>query len=221
MQHTTPPVISPRSRPDKLERFLRWMIVCGMIVVVLLASAVYVATGIFRSSSQMTRLATALGKSSACSWDKRISVKLGWFNCMAGRFGLSFVDMEPEAATALRALRGCEVAIYQSPDEHTADRAAMLASADSVMNQSGWERIVGVIDDDNLVGVYVQADAINLETVDCFVLVMEGQKLVLASVRIDVGPLAELTRAQLRLKATTHTAVTSTTAYETPFMAIR
>jgi len=78
----------------------------------------------------------------------------------------------------------------------------MLAFADKVLSARGLERVVGVLDGEDLVSVFVPAGAVLAGKVKCCVLVFDGRQMVMVSARVDAEPLLECLRNQsdLRLK---------------------
>jgi len=192
-----PPVIPPPFPRDPLERFLRW-VGCGMLVcLLLLGLAVYGATSYFRLSSEMAGLRDSLQTASGQQWHRTIALNIGGLTLGAARAGLSFVKMEDEARVALQTIQGCEVGIYQTTaDTETTDRGAMLAAADVAMQRRGWERVVGVIDDGNLVAVYMPAKISSTSRMKCAVMVCEGHQMVVVSTRANLDPAIQFALAK-------------------------
>ncbi|MFO1513363.1 MAG: hypothetical protein U1F83_10695, partial [Verrucomicrobiota bacterium] len=65
----------------------------------------------------------------------------------------------------------------------------------------GWERVVGVLDGEDLVGVYVPGKAISAEQLRCCIVVFDGRQMVLVSARANVEPLLECLRNQPDFRA--------------------
>jgi hypothetical protein len=186
---TIPPLIPPPVPRDRLERFLRWVAALVLVGLLLFAALVYAATGYLRLSSEMSGLRDSVQTASGQSWRRTIALNIGGFTFGAARAGLHFVEMEEEPRLAVQTLRSCEVGIYEtSEDTESADRGAMLAAADQAMQQRGWERIVGVIDDRNLAAVYVPANFHSPRDLKCCVVVFEGHKMILVSSRANLEP---------------------------------
>jgi len=184
-----PPVIPPPLPPNRLERFLRWIAGMFLVGLVLLALGIYGLTSYFRLSSEMAGLRDGLQAASGQEWHRTVAVNIGGFTLNAARVGLSFVEMEAEARVALQSIQACEVGIYQTAgDTASADRVAMLAAADQAMQKKGWARVVGVIDDENLVAVYVPANLSSTSQMKCAVMVCEGHQMILASTRANLDP---------------------------------
>jgi len=144
-----PPVISS-ARP-RARRLWLW----GALAALVLLPFVVLAAGVasyFHLSSDTKALRNSLMRSASVQWRPQIVLNVGNGTLSAVRAGLSFVELDAEARAALRAIRGAEVGIYQlASGEKSPDRAAMLAAADAAMNARGWDRVVGVLDGQDLV----------------------------------------------------------------------
>jgi len=195
-----PPVISPPLPRDRVERFFRWIGGALLVCLLLLALAVYGATGYFRLSSEMAGLRDSLQTASGQQWHRTIALNIGGLTFGVARAGLSFVKMEDEARVALQTIQGCEVGIYQTmADTEDADRGAMLAAADAAMLRRGWERVVGVIDDGNLVAVYMPSKPEATSRMKCAVMVCEGRQMIVASTRANLDPAIQFALAKADL----------------------
>jgi len=151
----------------------------------------------FHLSSDTRALRNGLMKASGVEWRQHIGLNIGRGTFGVVRTGLSFVPLDPKAQAAIQAARGVEVGIYElSPGAKAPDGAAMLAGADKVLNARGWERVVGVLDGEDLVGVYLPREAILAQQVKCCVMVFDGRQMVLVSARANVEPLLECLRNQ-------------------------
>ena len=196
MNPSIPPLIQPRPR-DRVERFFRWMAVVLMVCVALLALAAYGVTGYFRLSPEMAGLRDGLQSASGQPWQRKIAVNVGRPTFFAVRNGLSLVHMQDEARVALQTIRACEVGIYEtSAGTDPEKRAALLTAADAAMSKRGWERIVGVMDGENLVAVFVPASLKSTDDFKCCVMVMEGHKMILASTRANLDAAIKLAMAR-------------------------
>jgi hypothetical protein len=155
----------------------------------------------FHLSSDTRALRNGLMKASGVEWRQHFGLNIGDTTLGVVRAGLSFAPLDPEARAAVQAVRGVEVGIYERrPGTKPPDRAAMLTVADTVMNMRGWERVVGVVEGDDLVGVYVPGEAISARQIKCCVLVFDGRQMVVVSARADAGPLLQCLRNQLNLR---------------------
>lgn len=156
----------------------------------------------FQLSSETRALRNGLMKASGAEWQQQIGLNIGWGTFGIVRAGLSFVPLEPEVKAAMKAPRGVEVGIYElSPGAKPPDCSAMLAVADKVLSARGWERVVGVLDGEGMVSVFVPAGAVLTSKVKCYVLVFDGQQMVMVSAKVDAEPLLECVRNQSDLRA--------------------
>lgn len=173
-------------------RALIWIALSFALPTLTVVAIALGVTSYFRLSSDTQALQNGLMEASGVEWQRQICVNIGGLTFGAVRAGLSFVPLEPEARAAVRAVRGAEVGIYSSSSEtNLPDNAAMLAIADRVLSSRGWERVVGVMDEEKLVGVYLPAKTISARRVKTCVMVFDGQRMILVSARANVEQLLE------------------------------
>ncbi len=191
----TPPIISPRFRRRRL-----WLILPAAIVVTFMLTVVLFGVGLFRSfglSSDAAALRDGLMKSAAADWNREIEVGVGSFALNLARTALTFVRLEPEARAALRAFRGGDVGVYQRQHrQKRLDHAALLDAADKTMTARGWDRMVGVVGQDELMAIYVPRRVSSPRDMRICLVALNGQELVVASVRSNLEPLLELARSR-------------------------
>ena len=72
----------------------------------------------------------------------------------------------------------------------------MLNAADKAMNSRGWERVVGVIDNEQMVAVFLPAKITSANRMKCCVAVLDDRKLIVVSAKADLQPLVELAKSQ-------------------------
>ena len=175
-----------RSRPNPRAsgQFLQKAALAAALCAITVSS-----TGCFRIGRDAAALRNSLLQSSDTSWTKTIEVGVGTLTLSATRFGLSFVDLEPEARTALQSVRGAEVGVYQLHGGGMKDRGGMLSSADKAMAARGWNRLVGVVKDRDLVAIYVPKKLASTRDIRVCVAVFNDRQFVVASARSDLEPL--------------------------------
>jgi hypothetical protein len=182
---STPPVIRSSSE-------YRWL---WVLLAVFLLMPVALAIGIasyFRLSSDTRALRSGLIKASGAEWRQQFAFNVGGLTCGAVRSGLSFVNLNQEARAAAQTVRGVEVSILRlSSGERPPDRATMLGAADSAMNRRGWDRVVAVLDGDDMVAVYVSSKTTSCSRIECCVVVFDGEQMILASARANLQPLLD------------------------------
>src|SRR5438105_4625985 len=160
-------------------------------------------TGCFKVSSDVGALRDSVMKSAAAQWDEKIEIGVGPITLYLARAGLAFVDLDPEARTALHAVRGAEVGVYKLRAGHKElKRAVILSVADKAMARRGWDRIVGVMNQGEFVAIYVPHDARSTRNVRVCLLTLNGEEMVVASARSNLEPLMEMAfkRAEWRQK---------------------
>lgn len=172
----------------------------GLIVAVALG-----VTSYFRLSSDTRALRDGLIESSGVDWHQKIALNVGGLTLGVARGGLSLVHLDERARAALQTVHGVEVGIYElSAAEETPDRNAMLVAADKAMRARGWERVVGVMAESELVAVYVPEKNTTLQRLNCCVMVFDGRQMVLASARTNPQPLVQCLLKQPALRAKLH-----------------
>ncbi len=153
--------------------------------------------GIFFVSHDSRALRDEIMRSVAADWNKEVEVSIGSITMNLARAGLSFVDLPPEARTAMKSIRGAEVGVYTwRPGSQGVNHAVMLAKVDQTMVDRGWERLVGVMNRTDLVAVYVPRNIRSAADVKVCVAVMSKGQLVIAAARSNLEPLVELAAHQ-------------------------
>jgi hypothetical protein len=183
----------PLTRPAPRRLWLWALLVTPLVLLALLGAGV---ASCFRLSSDARALRNELIKSSGVEWRQQIALNAGWLLVGTVRAGLSCLRLPPEARVALQSVHAAGVGICELPaGTPPPNRAAMLASADSAMAARGWERVVGVIDDRDLVLVYLP-EKVSVHRLRCCVLVFDGKDLVLVSAQGNLEPLVKYALAQ-------------------------
>ncbi|PYK63844.1 MAG: hypothetical protein DME21_01620 [Verrucomicrobia bacterium] len=141
----------------------------------------------------MGALRDSVMKSAAAQWDEKIEIGVGPITLYLARAGLAFVDLDPEARTALHAVRGAEVGVYKLREGHEQlKRAVILSAADKAMATRGWDRLVGVMNQGEFVAIYVRHDARSTRNVRVCLLTLSRGEMVVASARSNLEPLMEI-----------------------------
>ena len=189
-QPPAPSVVRPPAKRLWLRCLLAVLLLLTVVIVVEVVSC-------FHLSSDTRALRNSLIKSSGVEWRQRIALHAGGLTLSAVRAGLSFVQFDAGARATLQAVRGAEVGVYQLPSgTKPPDRAAMLAAADGAMTARGWDRVVGVMDGQDLVTVYVPDKTASARRMKCCLMVFDGQEMVMASARADLEPLLKYALTQ-------------------------
>lgn len=201
----TPPLIRPPA-----SRGWFWF---GLTVLLLpLVAFSVIALGVasyFHLGSDTRALRNGLMKANGGEWRQYIGLNVGGLTLGAVRAGLSFAPLDAKAQAAVRTVRGVEIGIFElAPGAKPPNRAAMLTDADAAMQARGWERVVGVLDGEDLMGVYVPGTNLSVRQLKCCVAVFDGRRLVVVLAQGKVEPLVKCLlneterRAKLRTLAT-------------------
>lgn len=190
-----PPSASPApSAPFRWGRF--WLGAFAVLLVspfVLLGALALLVLSSLYVGSDVAALRRSVMPASASGWHKQVEVSVGWFPVMLAKAGLRFAPLPPEARIALRAAKSAEVVVYERPaHDRPLDQSALLLKADETMRRRGWDRIVGVVDHDELVAIYTPTGLDSARNMKACVLVLNRENLVVVSAAADLRPLMEL-----------------------------
>lgn len=168
----------------------------GLLMLVPLTLAVMVWSAL-HTGRDATALRLAAARASDVRWERTVEFSAGHLLFSLARFGLGFAPIDRDARLALRSVQRAEVAVFEPrPGSATPlNRAAILTEADVVMTRRGWDRLVGVVDSDQTVAVYVPARG-GQEHLDACILVVNQENLIVVSARTDLAPLLELLERQ-------------------------
>jgi hypothetical protein len=134
-----------------------------------------------------------IARSTGASWETKVQLNIGRVTVAALRGGLSFSGNGEiaEARRALKGLRRASVGVYRLSDPDTRwSQAQLLRDADAKMQRRGWSRMVGVLDGDDTVMIYVPEHTDDPRKV-C-VAVVSGHELVVVSAVLNPEELYEL-----------------------------
>jgi hypothetical protein len=162
-------------------------------------------TGYFRLGSETKALRQAMMGATPNQWEKQVAVNVGSLTLGLIRAGTRFLDLPPEARAALSALRGANVGVYQlQSDRFSGDRLAILAQADRAMKARGWERVVGVVEREELVAIYLPRKGGSTGSIRCCLGVLDDRHLVIVSARGNLDPLIDVLGGRLDLPERLH-----------------
>ena len=152
-------------------------------------------TGCFRVSSDVGALRDSVMKAANAEREERIEIGVGALTLHLARAGLAFVDLDPDARTALHAVRSAEVGVYKLRNKrHPPNPAAMLSAADETMAGRGWDRVVGVLNRHELVAIYVPGNVRSTRNLKVCLVTVNGREMIVASARSNLEPIMELAR---------------------------
>ena len=150
------------------------------------------ATGCFRVSSSTQALRETALENLDGVWEERIEISVGRLTFAAAQLGGRFVELPPEAKTILDCAKGAEVSVWEGRQGQNLQGATILKKADRRMKEEGWCRVVGVINEDELVAIYVPEDMKSTRDVQVSVLVLQDRQMVCVAARSDIEPLFKL-----------------------------
>jgi hypothetical protein len=153
-------------------------------------------TGCFRVSSDTQALRDAALDSGFAKAEEKIEFGVGFFTVGLARFASKYVDIPPEARTALASLKHAECAVYEVRGRQ-GDLSSILNDADEAMERRGCERLVGVVHENELVAIYVPRHMKSVRDVTASVLVLNREHLVCATARADAEDLLQLAMGKL------------------------
>ncbi len=131
----------------------------------------------------------------------RMEFAVGPGTLALARLGTAFVDLDPDARSALDVLRSAEVGVYRLESGGLRGHpATLLNQTDRAMAARGWERLAGVIHDQKVVAVYLPEDLGHRNRLRLCVLTLTEQDMVIAGATGHAQPLLDL--AQRHLPAT-------------------
>ena len=185
------------------------MKVSRILTSVVLGVVLLGATGCFRVSSETRALRDVGLEFAGEGAEEKIELGVGFFTVGLAKLGTRFVDMPPEAKTILGSVKGVECSVYELSGGKQ-NFAEVLARADKVMSKRDTDRVVGIVDGEQLIAVYVPRDADSIRKMSMSVLVLTKRELICATARGDLDAVMELAyaKAQEKLPAKREVAAT-------------
>jgi hypothetical protein len=155
------------------------------------------------SAVHLNRDATVLREqlmlATGADWSTKVQLSAGPLLLSAVRAGMGFIhDVPPEARAALSAVRSASVGVYgRGCRDAKVSRDRLLGTADQVMSQRGWIRIVGVRDGGDTVMIYLPADVESAAPSGVCLAVCSDRELVVVAAQVDPAALAALVAREL------------------------
>lgn len=192
------PVEVPAAKPRK---GLFWALVILLLIVI--ALPIYAVTSVLRMGAESIGVRDAIVPIASVSGrcDKRIELNLGTGLLGIARLVTTFADVPVEARIALGSVRRLQVGVYYLPDAGSGvsgGKVSILERATAVLDEHDWERVVGVVDGTDVVGVFVPRVFDDAEDMDVCVVVLSDHDLIVVSVRANVNALAPLIERAMR-----------------------
>lgn len=175
-----------------VPRRFRWgRLFLGLFLVLLLGGGLLVWS--FLPGGEVRAMRRALADAEAPPAKTKVAFGVGWPALGLARLVTTVADVEADARLALRSVRRADVSVQELDRElNRAQRLTLLESVDRSLERKGWERIVGVLEEEETVGVYLSTKSSSADDLRLAVLVLSGRELVSVAVRCEVEPLLEL-----------------------------
>jgi hypothetical protein len=157
------------------------------------------ATGCFRVSSETRALRDVGLEFAGTGAEEKIEFGAGFFTVGLAKLGTRFVDMPDEVKTILGSAKGVECSVYRVRGRQH-KFAEVLCRADEAMDKQDAERVVGVINGEQLIAVYVPRSADDIRNMSMSVLVLTKRDLICATARGDLDAVIELAYAKAEEK---------------------
>ncbi|MBL9139204.1 MAG: hypothetical protein JNK85_25270 [Verrucomicrobiales bacterium] len=177
------PLLTPApAAPAAVRRRHVWRWIALGVLGVFMAGAVTVYQS-FRASDETRLVRQTILEVQPGGWSKQMEFGVGRLPVAAAQWVLRFVPMDPAARTAVQSLRRADVAIYQRLAQSAAGDSADLAlRAREALARRGWEPVVAVGEAHESVLVLMPKAASSLRRFNVCVMVLDEQRLVVASV---------------------------------------
>jgi hypothetical protein len=175
----------------------RWGYVVTAAFVLVSVWIVVNLAGMFQLSSDTAALRDTVMREIDGSCEKKIALRAGFLTTGLIRLGAKALKLDAEPRAVIESVRGAEVGIYSLKDEAgTADCGRILNGADQVMSARGWERVAGISKEGKLVAIF-SPRAASARTLKLCLVVLDGQKLVVAAGKGDLAPVLDLAMARM------------------------
>jgi hypothetical protein len=154
-------------------------------------------TGCFRVGSETRALRDVALEFGAEGAEEKIELGVGFFTVGLAKLGTRMLEAPPEVKALLGSVDGVECSVYQLRGRQ-GDLAELLAEADKAMEKWGCERVVGVVDREQFVAVYVPREMNSHRNASMSVLVMTKRELICATARGDLEPVLQIAYGKAR-----------------------
>ena len=164
---------------------------------IMAAGLLIVTTGCFRVSSDTQALRDVALKLQTAEAEEKIELGVGLFTVGLAKLGARFVELPPEVRGILGSVDGLECSVYELRGGES-NFSEVLSQADESMEKRGLERVVGVMERDQLIAVYVPRKLKSHREMSISVMVLTKRELICATARGDLESVMQLavTKAQ-------------------------
>lgn len=173
-------------------------LILALAVFFLFCSGAYGVVSYFRLGSEATALRQSVMSALPGQWDTRIALHVGPITTGLVRAGSRLFTLKPEPRAALEAVHRGEFGLYKLQQASASVGCGeILSAADQAMNSRDWIRVVGVVQSERVVAVYVPRKGLSAKRMGCCVMVWNERQLIVASAHGNIGPLLELAEKQM------------------------
>lgn len=154
-----------------------------------------------RVGTEITSLRSMVETVSGKSVETKVAFRLGWPVLTVARWISSAAADDPVVPEILRGMGRVEVCVSELKPRGpgvTESFPELLKSGDALLAHSGWERAVGAVESDQVVGIYVPTRQGDGESMELLVMVYEREELVIIRGRCDVGVLVDLVAREMK-----------------------
>src|SRR5688572_5558648 len=161
------------------------------------AGLLIATTGCFRVSSDTQALRDVALKLQTAEAEEKIELGVGFFTVGLAKLGARFVELPPEVRGILGSVDGVECSVYELRGP-ASNFAEVLSQADERMDERGLDRVVGLLEREQLIAVYVPRKMKSHRDMSISVMVLTKSELICASARGDLDSVMQLaiTKAQ-------------------------
>ena len=158
-----------------------------------LVAGVLGVASFFYLGSDARALRNGFMGSSGGRWQQRIAFNVGGMTTGLVRLGAGLFKTPQEVQVGIETVRSVEVGVYKGTElSRGRSYGSTVAAMDRKMRKRGWERVVGVFKDSDLVTIYIPRDGLSEERIQCCFLVVHDNELVVGSARCSLGPILRL-----------------------------
>lgn len=189
-------VKNQHTNQGSILKLLLVLTMMGVALVLSVGAMVYVSV---RPSSDFRDLQEVVLDELPSRPNMRISIRAPSVLVSLARFGLSFIDdIDDEARLAIRAVRGGQVGVFQLPQPVSqADKVRILNRANETMKENGWNRIVAVVERDEMVSIYTPEGVDDPKRLEVLTIVLSNNELVMVSAKGDLRPIWDLAQTHM------------------------
>ena len=154
---------------------------------------VLAVTRYFQLTDHTAAMRKSLAKALPERWNETVELNVGPLTTRCLRVGLSFLDLPFEGHSVADALHEVQFGIYELPEgKGVCNIPRLLEVTDDVMIRRGFTRLLGFIQHQQGVAVYVSEQEVDRNIVGASVMIVDKRQLILGSGRVELDALLPL-----------------------------